>query len=50
MCTQPLLRGSRAVDSGGTGMYDLFLKGEYEFHEADSREDAGANDRVARPG
>jgi TolB-like protein/Flp pilus assembly protein TadD len=26
--------------------YDLFLRGEYEFHQADSRMDAAANDRA----
>jgi TolB-like protein/class 3 adenylate cyclase/Flp pilus assembly protein TadD len=43
-------RESHVLTSAGTRdteAYDLFLKGEYEFHEADSREDAGANDRAA---
>src|SRR5262249_21134940 len=40
---------SHALASAGTRdaeAYDLFLKGEYEFHQAGSRWDADANDRA----
>jgi TolB-like protein len=40
---------SHALASAGTGdaeAYDLFLRGEYEFHQSESREDADANNRA----
>jgi TolB-like protein/Flp pilus assembly protein TadD len=40
---------SHALASAGTGdaeAYDLFLRGEYEFHQSESRENGDANDRA----
>ena len=40
---------SHTLASAGTGdaeAYDLFLRGEYEFHQSESREDADANNRA----
>src|SRR5215471_2100730 len=40
---------SHALASAGTGdseAYDLFLRGEYEFHQSESRQDADANNRA----
>jgi TolB-like protein/Flp pilus assembly protein TadD len=40
---------SHALASAGTGdaeAYDLFLRGEYEFHQSEGREDADANNRA----
>ena len=40
---------SHALASAGTGdteAYDFFLRGEYEFHQSESREDADANNRA----
>src|SRR5215471_13162001 len=40
---------SHALASAGTGdaeAYDLFLRGEYEFHQSESRGDADANNRA----
>src|SRR5262249_1712065 len=40
---------SHALASAGTGnaeAYDLFLRGEYEFHQSESREDPDANNRA----
>src|SRR5262245_30721158 len=40
---------SHALASAGTGdaeAYDLFLRGEYEFHQSESKQDADANNRA----
>jgi len=40
---------SHALASAGTGnaeAYDLFLRGEYEFHQSESRENGDANNRA----